>query len=303
LLRKGTPPSLGETHDAADLGDDIGITRVSGGITADCGTGALTVRRSVERLLGQGRLGTLRWINGDGTVAQLAVTIFDDDGRGVLRVQPTHADNGIRPGLSGSLLMVDGVAIGMLLRVDTGKGIGKVARIDLLMAKVDAYLLGGQGGAAALLDPSSGSVTAPQSSGDRLRVLAWSELPLDESSRAVNLTASDDSPPWASKPTRWPVSIDLGAGAGDTITVAGIVLDGRGVRDLGRLPAQVEISMNLSGRPRGWRSVISQRIAFRDGVAEIGIAPSRARLVRLSFGEPADGGDVISLGRVRLLMD
>ena len=302
LLREGVPPLLGETHDAADLGGDIGVARVSGAVAAHCGSGALTVQRSIDRLVQQGRLATLRSVNGDGTVAQLPVAIIDDDGRGTLRVQPTHPDNPIRKGLSGSLLMIDGVTVGMLLSVDARYGIGKVARIDSLMAKVDAHLR-----SMPVTNPADapGAPTRPEKlakSALNPRVVAWSALPLEDNRRAANLTAADDAPPWASQPTTWPVSIDLQAGEG-VVVVSGVVLDGRGVADPGQLPGHVEIFINLSGEPRGWRAVTSERLNYKDGVAQVRFAPLRARLLRLNFSGASNGGRVIALRRLELRQD
>jgi len=300
MQRDKKPPLLGETHDAVDLGGDIGIAKVSGAIAADCGTGALTVQRSVDRLLQQGRLATLRSINGDGTVAQLAVAIIDDDGRGTLRVQPTHPDNPIRKGLSGSILMIDGVMTGMLLSVDARHGIGKVARIDSLMAKVDAHLMS--------LPAASGSSAAARAPlvntgkpGLSPRVVGWSALPLDDNRRAANLTAAGDALSWASQPMTWPVTIDVAAGDG-VVVVSGVTLDGRGV-DAGHLPAQVEIYVNLSGEPRGWRAVTSEKLTYKDSMSQVRFAPLRARTVRLSFSGTVDGGKIIALRRVEFRQD
>lgn len=302
LRREGTQGLLGETLDHAELGDDLSLTRVAGAITGDCGASALSIRRAVERLLQQGRLGTLRSINGDGTVAQLGVTIVDDDGRGMLRVQPTHQGNPIRKGLSGSLLLIDGVSVGMLLSVNARSGIGTVARIDTLMAKVDAHLMNAaapavapptQVGAASFSAPPATAASGP-------RVLAWSALPIDEAHRAANLTAGAEAPPWASIPARWPVTIDLQAGEG-LVTINGVVLDGRGVADAGQLPAHVEVFINPSGDARGWRAITSMALDYRDGVAQIALAPLRTRLLRLSFSATVGGGERISLGRISLL--
>lgn len=297
LLREGLPALLGETHEAADLGGDVGVAKVSGAIANQCGSGALTVQRSIDRLVQQGRLGTLRSVNGDGTIAQLAVAIVDDDGRGTLRVQPTHPDNPIRKGLSGSLLMIDGVMAGMLLSVDARYGIGKVARIDSLMAKVDAHLMG-QPTKAASVRPAN--VKSPKS-GLSPRVVGWNTLPLDDSRRAPNLTAADKSLGWASQASSWPATIDLQAGDG-VVVVSGVTLDGHGI-DPGQLPGQVEIFVNVSGEPRGWRSVTSEKPAYADGVAQIRFAPLRARLVRLNFTGTGNGGKLIALRRVELRQD
>lgn len=298
LRREGTQGLLGETLDHADLGEDLSLARLDGAITSDCGASALSVRRAIERLLQQGRLGTLRSINGDGTVAQLGVTIVDDDGRGMLRVQPTHQGNPIRKGLSGSLLLIDGVSVGMLLSVNARSGIGTVARIDTLMAKVDAHLMNATAAGPAPGAPAPPSAAAAAGSGPR--VLAWSALPIDEAHRAANLTASAEAPPWASLPTRWPVTIDLQAGEG-LVTINGVVLDGRGVADAGQLPAHVEVFINPSGDARGWRAITSMALDYRDGVAQIALAPLRTRLLRLSFSATVGGGERISLGRISLL--
>jgi hypothetical protein len=298
LLREGVPPLLGETRDAADLGGDVGVAKVSGAISAQCGSSALTVQRSIDRLVQQGRLGTLRSVNGDGTIAQLAVAIVDDDGRGTLRVQPTHPDNPIRKGLSGSLLMIDGVMAGMLLSVHARSGIGTVTRIDSLMAKVDAHLMNQPASGTDARRPASGRKA---SSALNPRVVAWSALPLDDSRRAANLTAANESPGWASQASSWPVTVDLQAGDG-VVVVSGVTLDGRGVEP-GQLPSQVEIFVNLSGESRGWRSVTSEKPAYRDGVAQVRFAPLRARLVRLNFTGTVGGGKVVALRRVELRQD
>lgn len=301
LRREGTQGLLGETTDHAELGDDLSLARVAGAIAGDCGVSALSIRRAVERLLQQGRLGSLRSINGDGTVAQLGVTIVDDDGRGMLRVQPTHQGNPIRKGLSGSLLLIDGVSVGMLLSVNARSGVGTVARIDTLMAKVDAHLMN-----AAAPGPAPSAQGAPDASGAAaaptggLRVLAWSALPVDEAHRAANLTAGGEAPPWASIPERWPVTIDLQAGEG-LVTISGVVLDGRGVADAGQLPAHVELFINPSGDARAWRAITAMPLDYRDGVAQIALAPLRTRLLRLSFSATAGGSARISLGRIGLL--
>lgn len=237
-------------------------------------------------------------------MAQLSVTIVDDDGRGILRVQPTHQGNPIRKGLSGSLLLIDGVSVGMLLSVNARSGIGTVARIDTLMAKVDAHLMNAAAPAAAAAPPTqagvlpSGAPTAIATSG--LRVLAWSALPIDEAHRAANLTAGADAPPWTSIPERWPVTIDLQAGE-DLVTINGVVLDGRAVTNASQLPAHVELFINPSGDARSWRAITSTAADYRDGVAHIALAPLRTRLLRLSFSATVGGGEVISLGRISLL--
>lgn len=293
LRREGRAGLLGETRASADLGEDVAVARIDGGIATDCGLAALSVRRELGPLLQQGRLANLRSINGDGTVAQLAVTIVDDDGAGLLRVQPTHPDNPIRKGLSGSLLMIDGVAAGMLLSVHARSGIGTVMRIDALMARVDAHLLAAP--------PAVASATAgePRPAVQPARVVAWSALPHSAAERAANLVAGDDAPAWRGVVAQWPASIDLQLGE-QPVVLDRVRLEARGVSDPAELPAQVELFINLSGEARAWRALTATPLRFHDGRAEVAFAPVRARLLRLSFSGTAGGGQVISLGRVRI---
>jgi hypothetical protein len=94
---------------------------------------------------------------------------------------------------------------------------------------------------------------------------------------------------------------DLAAGEG-VVVVSAVVLDGRGV-DAGPLPRQVEVVVNVSGEPRGWRAVTSETLTYTDGVAQVRFAPLRARLVRLNFSGTMNGGKVITLRRVELRQD
>jgi hypothetical protein len=293
LLGEGPSTQLGEVAQSIDLGADIGLADVAGAITSDCGPSALTIRRAVDRLVQQGRLGTLRSINGDGTVAQLAVAIVDDDGQGLLRVQPTHSGNPIRKGLSGSQLMIDGAVVGMLLSVHARTGIGTVMRIDHLMSRIDNHLMG-------LVPPRAEAKRAQAvSDWNKVEVVAWNALPVAEDKRAANLTAEDDHPPWQTRPTQWPATIDLRVGEGIRV-IRGLAFDGRGIADAGTLPAHVEVFMNLTGEPRNWRSVTSEQLVYKDGIARVAFAPTRARLVRLSFSASVGGGPVLSLDKVTL---
>ena len=65
--------------------------------------------------------------------------------------------------------------------------------------------------------------------------------------------------------------------------------------------AHVELFINPSGDARSWRAITSVPLDYRDGVAQIALAPLRTRLLRLSFSATVGGGELISLGRIGLL--
>ncbi len=300
FLREGSDSLLGESVAVADLGDDVSVADISGGITSSCGYSTMAVSRAVSSRIRANALATVRSVNGDGSIAQLSVTIIDDDGERFLRVQPTNDINQLRKGQSGSLLMSGDTPIGMLLSVNPRFGVGKVIRLDKMFEKVDGFVSGGTSTPASMpasVSTKRDSATQPGESG---AITSWSALPVDAQHRAVNLVAGDDSPPWIAKVDAWPVDIEMDL-PGDRIAIAGIELDGRGVPDSGALPATVELMVSGSETGRRWRSVSGGPIEFEDGVATIAIAPSWARHIRLVISSASNGGKIVALARLRVI--
>lgn len=300
FLREGSDSLLGESVAVADLGDDVSIADVSGGITSSCGYSTMAVSRAVSSRIRANALASVRSVNGDGSIAQLSVTIIDDDGERFLRVQPTNDINQLRKGQSGSLLMSGDTPIGMLLSVNARFGVGKVIRLDKMFEKVDRFVSGGGAIAASRSGEAAtrpATKTQPHRSG---AITSWSALPIDAGHRAVNLVADDDSPPWIANVDAWPVDIEMDL-PGDRMAIAGIELDGRGVTDIGTLPATVELMVSGSESGRRWRSVSGGALTFEDGVATIAIAPSWARHIRLVISSAADGGKTVALTRLRVI--
>ena len=300
FLREGSEALLGESVAVSDLGDDVSVADVSGGITSDCGYSTLAVSRAVGSRIKANALASVRSVNGDGSIAQLSVTIIDDDGERFLRVQPTNDMNQLRKGQSGSLLMSGDTPIGMLLSVNARFGVGKVIRLDAMFDKVDRFVSGGNARVAstASLAPAQSAVKPqPEKSG---AITSWSALPVDAQHRAGNLVANDESPPWIANVDSWPVDIEMDL-PGGRIAIAGIELDGRGVTDIGTLPATVELMVSGSESGRRWRSVSGGAIVFDNGVAKIAIAPSWARHIRIVISSAANGGKTVALARLRVV--
>jgi len=302
FLREGQDALLGESTAFADLGDDVSIADLAGGITGDCGYSTMAVSRAVSSRIRANAIASVRSVNGDGSIAQLSVTIVDDDGKTFLRVQPTNDVNQLRKGLSGSLLISGGTPIGMLLSVNARFGVGKVIRFDRMFDKIDSFVAGNRGNA-----PLSASTSQPMAAPPRESltstdgaITSWSAMPVDAQHRATNLVATDDSPEWIAKVDQWPVVIEMDV-AGERVAISGIELDGTGVADNGTLPATVELMVSATATGRRWRSVSGGPISFRDGVSRITIAPSWARQIRLVISASADGGNTVALRRLRVI--
>ena len=302
FLREGQDGLLGESGTFANLGDDVSVADLAGGITGACGYSTMAVSRAVSSRIRANAIASVRSVNGDGSIAQLSVTIVDDDGHTFLRVQPTNDINQLRKGLSGSLLMSGDTPIGMLLSVNARFGVGKVIRFDKMFDKIDSFVAGSTGSpaAGALASRSATAVTTESPMESSGAITSWSAMPLDARHRASNLVATDDSPGWIAVTGEWPVVIEMDV-PGDRIAIVGVELDGTGIADAGTLPATVELMVSATETGRRWRSVAGGPVSYADGVARIAIAPSWARQIRLVISATAGGGNQVALRRLRVI--
>lgn len=328
LLREGPRGLRGEAGEVIDLGDDAAIATLSGGISQDCGYSIGSIPRSVERQLRDGGLGTLRSVNGDGTLGRLAVTVVDDDGAGLLRVMPTMEGERIRKGHSGSLLLLGDQPVGMLLSVHARSGVGTVMRTDALLAKVDGFLRGG--GVAAGMSASSAAVARPAgaaaagtgpaevtgptgipgaipagaavttASAGGWEVVSWNVDPTGSEHIAARLTSGGSEGFWAANVSRWPAAVELG-GPDAVRIVRGVEFIAGEAGDSAALPARVQLMTSVNAERPAWRAVSSGALEFVDGVARLEFLPARARLLRVEIyttqGAPAE----VVLGRLRVI--
>ncbi len=302
FLREGRDGLLGESNRFADLGDDVSVADLAGGITGDCGYSTLAVSRAVASRIKANAIASVRSVNGDGSIAQLSVAIVDDDGHTFLRIQPTNDINQLRKGLSGSLLMSGDTPIGMLLSVNARFGVGKVIRFDKMFDKIDTFVAGAATGPAssAPTTRSASAVTSTSPVEASGTITSWSAMPIDAQHRASNLVATDDSPEWIARIDEWPVVIEMDV-PGDRVAIAGVELDGSGIADADTLPATVELMVSATESGRRWRSVSGGAVSYTDGVARIQAAPSWARQVRLVISNTVGGGDTVALRRLRII--
>lgn len=302
FLREGQDGLLGESNTFADLGDDLSVATLTGGISGDCGYSTLAVSRAVGSRIRANAIASVRSVNGDGSIAQLSVTIVDDDGHTYLRVQPTNDVNQLRKGLSGSLLMSGDTPIGMLLSVNARFGVGKVIRFDKMFDKIDTHVVGGNSSAAvsAPATRSAAAIAADAPAEASGEITSWSAMPVSAEHRASNLVATDNSPEWIAQIDEWPVVIEMDV-PGDRIAIVGVELDGAGIADTGTLPATVELMVSATESGRRWRSVSGGAVNYSEGVARIQFAPSWARQVRLVISGTAGGGNTLALRRLRIV--
>ncbi|MEA2093219.1 MAG: hypothetical protein U9P11_01495 [Pseudomonadota bacterium] len=293
---------LGESDEINDLGDDLAVAQVSGNIAQDCGNSISTISRAVDALLRSQGLATLRSVNSDGTLANMSVTVVDNDGEMYLRVRPTNDKIQIRKGHSGSLLMVGDRPVGMLLSVSSKYGVGKVLRFDKLLVRAENHMAKRlRAGSSDADKPAMGlaglDLAAAANGGS---VSGWNTLPVDADHRPANLIANETAPPWRANVDHWPAEIELNL-AGDKVIISRIELDGRDIPSAEELPGRVEIFVNVSSGERRWRSLLSREAEFdASGIAVFPIAPTWARQVKISIGNSRGANHVTSLRRIHV---
>lgn len=167
---------LGAIEELQDLGDDLAVGLVRGEIERNCGHGIGGFSRAVNSRLAESNQGSLRTVNGDGSFGYFPVSWIDDDRELYIRIVPTMANQPIRKGMSGSLLMsASQVPVGMLLNVSTRSGVGTVMRIDRLLERVErsgtSKPIGANPQASLATTPSSGTPTAQTA---QFKIVSWS---------------------------------------------------------------------------------------------------------------------------------
>ena len=300
LLREDGRGLRGEATEVVELGDDAAIARLGGGITQDCGYSSGSISRAVARHVRDGGLGTLRSVNGDGTLGRLSVTIIDDDGVAFLRVLPTIEGERIRKGHSGSLLLMGDQPVGMLLSVHARSGVGTVMRTDALLAKVDGFLRGGEPPAPAPAPAPAASGRAEGVQAGPWRVTAWNSDPAGSAHVAAHLTAAGEQGFWAARAERWPVTLELG-GPDAVRVVRGVAFHVGAAPDGPSLPARVQVMTSASADGTAWRVAASGVLEFVAGVAVVEFVPARARRVRVEIFESQGAPAEVALGRLRVI--
>lgn len=290
LLREGRAGLRGDTTEITDLGDDIAIVRLQGNLTRDCGPTLGSVSRQVERHLRDSGLGALRTINGDGTVRHLSVTVVDDDGKTFLRIRPNLDSERIRKGDSGSLLMINGQSVGMLLSVDARAGVGKVMRVDALLGKVESHLREIR---------SSGLAPAAESAGI-WKISGWNVDSTGVAHAIATLRKPGTDGFWSAHVASWPAAIELG-GPQSVRAVQGVEFFAGPELNPALLPAQVQIMTSTKPGNSAWRSAATETLTYRDGVARIDFLPVRALKIRIEIYSSQDAENAVAMSRLRVI--
>lgn len=275
LRREGAQPLYGQLQASQDLGDDISLVRVAGIHGNACGLSFSLLPRAVDTPLQRASMVQLRFVNGDGSIGRIPVSVVDNDQTQYLRVKPLLAQERIYKGMSGSQLIVDGAAIGMLLSVHARTGVGTVIRQDALLNKVDRSLRQSR-------QPDIDTVETSTTAGSMLTLLAWDALPVGQA-QPDSLVSDDSAQPWRVTYTGKPVSLDFRVQTPDSAW-AGVQIDVRGIAAHER-PEMAEILLAMRDDAPSWMAVKTVRLTYEDDVATIPILRRRSALLRVRLSQ------------------
>tara|TARA_R110001599_G_scaffold127379_8_gene300748 strand:- start:12233 stop:13375 length:1143 start_codon:yes stop_codon:yes gene_type:complete len=252
---------LGAIEGINELGDDLSFGQIRGEIERNCGHGIGGFSRAVNTRLTQSNQGSLRFVNGDGSFGYFPVTWIDDDRELYVRVVPGMANQSIRRGMSGSLLMsADQVPIGMLLNVSTRSGVGTVMRIDRLLERVERFKAGEPIKNALQQEHKTTPVPDVRPRADAtFEVLSWSAPPAGPTHGPEHLTAQNDTNDfWLAEADHPRVTLELELPAVEL--TSSITLDVNGLQSDWR-PASAEVLVSSGGAGR-FRSVWGGALPF-----------------------------------------
>jgi hypothetical protein len=295
--REGTQPVFGRFLAGQDLGDDVSVYAVEGISKRLCGESLSVLPRAVDKVLGAVSTAQLRFINGDGSPGNMAVSVVDNDLTNFLRVKPMVSGERISRGMSGSLLIADGTAVGMLLSVNSRTGVGTVIRQDALIRKAEHFLrLGAAAGQATHGQAGNQDVT-----GSLLKLVGWDSLPSTHV-HAESLVSETDPGLWRTAYTGRPVTLDFEIRSSGAVW-KGIRVDVQGVPASER-PDVVELLMAPRKDSATWLSVKTTPLDYVDDVATVALAPRKGALLRLRFSrrDSAHVGQQLGIRRIKLLV-
>ena len=282
FLAEGSRESFGAARFSADLGDDLAAADAVNRPTAECGQPAGSLSRSLGPVLKGSALGALRYVNGDGSVGRIPVSVIDDDGEMLVRIAAVDPKMPLRKGHSGSLLFLADVPAAMLLSVSARSGVGTALRSDVLLRKIDAHVR--VASAPSVADRADRD--APSGAGE-WRVVSWRHAATEPVIDAARLTDGDPSTGWKARLDE-SVAIELhrSVGFGD---LSSLQLSGQLIDALGTAP-RMQLLVSSDSTRRRWRSVGTYSLSRSSPLVGVELDAIRASSIRIELhGDPLSG--------------
>lgn len=295
LVGAGESRSRGDGDLLQVFGYDLAILRVTGGLSARCDTAVEQVN-SLDRHLVSEASGQVVSVNPDGSVSRRHVIISDVDIL-YIRVNPVGEQDQLFKGLSGSLVVLEGLPVGLLMSVDPETGDGRALRFDRALETLRPFF-----GLSTGNDEPSGQEEPDRQAVDTgnlaREVLSWSSAPLDADHRAVNLINGSSSL-WLAHADEFPIEVVVDLAGDRAVAIDRVELVGNGITPPERLPRDFEVLISTSADGR-WLSVHTGTYFQSEPARIVRFAPVRARQVMLRIHSFWGDGTAVGLSEFRV---
>ncbi|MGM0569544.1 hypothetical protein [Marinobacter sp.] len=295
LVGTGDGRSRGDGDLLQVFGYDLAVLRVTGGITSECGT-AIDQVVSLDSHLASAGSAQVVSVNPDGSVSRRHVLI-SDVGILYIRVSPVGEQDQLFKGLSGSLVTLGSLPVGLLMSVDPDTGDGRALRFDRTLETLRPFF----GLAAAKRGPASEQPqeAGPAGSGNLVtEVLSWSSAPLDGDHRATNLLGSGKAP-WLARAGEFPLEVIVDLAGDRAVAIDRVELVGEGVAPSERLPRDFEVLIRTTA-DGGWMPVYTGTYFQNEPTRTVRFAPVRAQQVMLRIHSHWGDENAVGLGALRV---
>jgi len=266
--------ALGEAEPIQTFGYDLSILSVNGAIKKECYTN-INQFESIDYLLQNATKLTISSVNADGSKSFVPVTLTDK-ALVYLRVRPDSSDFPLYKGLSGSLVFIDEIPIGMLQSIDSETGEGILLRLDRAIETIKPFFHA----SSIRKAPKAVQPKRVTTQSIALSVEKWTQPPLDGDSRIANLLDGKNDTSWRVLPNSLPVSIELTTG-GELKRINQLILSNHS-GEKGTFVKDFEIlsSRKASGK-RGWNTIYSGTWLNNKTDIVINLPPTKAKRLML----------------------
>lgn len=291
LVGAGRERRLGSADLLQSFGYDLSILFVSGPLAEYCGTNLEDIP-DVDRVLNQGTRAVVSSVDESGSVTRRTQTVVDKDII-YFRMRPQSEEDRLFQGMSGSLVIINENAAGVLQSVDPATGEGTVLRLDRALEIVRPFF---QSSYKAPASQENTAITAGLSSAD-VTVVDWSELPTSAEHRAELLSSSALGEGYWQASANFPQSISFQLSENEPVVIDGITLESRPAIPKSELVKDVEILASIDGKR--WNSVGAGTFISSKDHLSIRFPSGKYRFVRVKIYSNWGAG-FVALGSVKI---
>jgi hypothetical protein len=283
---------------------DVALLRVTGDLVRECVNSFSDYQISLTTSLQRAARGTMVSVF-ESTTGGLArdPIVVTDVGPEYIRVTPSQPGGSIFQGRSGSLVIVNERAAGMMIALEPGSTEqAKIVRLDLIAKLVADFFQSGRVAAQEQVLSQRNSSASTVGNLLTLRsgaaVVRWSSPSANASTSPHDLLLDSPQASWiASRKSREkPLEVDIRLSNQSVLTLSRVVLSAPlGGRQTSRM-RDFEILTSLDGQ--SWGSVYSGTFALEDSDKQATFAPRRASFMRLRIYTNWDAAEEVSIGRI-----